>query len=179
MVGTTVSMLQPDPQCVFAKPESLRQADFDAFGRLGIPEELLVQAHVQRVTDSEAREKYGITGPVSNDMSGIVFPYFSLATGARVTARLRRDNPEIEAGREKNKYISAYGDRKHLFFVPGASGTLQDADTPVVLVEAEKSALALTTYAHRAGMQLLAVGMGGCWVGAGARARQKTGAVSG
>jgi Domain of unknown function (DUF3854) len=161
--GSQECALQPDPHCVFGNPASLRQADFDTFGRLGIPEELLVQAHVQRVTDREAREKYGITGPVTNDMSGIVFPYFSLATGARVTARLRRDNPEIEAGKEKNKYISAFGDRKHLFFPPGAAAELQDADTPVVLVEAEKSALALTAYARRAGMKLLAVGMGGCW----------------
>jgi len=90
--GSQECALQPDPHCVFANPASLRQADFDAFGRLGIPEELLVQAHVQRVTDREAREKYGITGPVSNDMSGIVFPYFSLAClpcAASLSASLR------------------------------------------------------------------------------------------
>jgi Protein of unknown function (DUF3987)/Domain of unknown function (DUF3854) len=60
----------------------------------------------------EARGKYGITG--HGDMAGIVFPYFDPNTGHRVTARLRRDNPEVEDGKEKNKYISAYGDRKHL-----------------------------------------------------------------
>ena len=45
---------------------------------------------------------------------------------------------------------------------------LQDADTPVGLVEAEKSSLALTAYAERTGTNLLAVGMG--WAGAGADA---------
>jgi uncharacterized protein (DUF927 family) len=118
---------------------------------------------VQRVTDGEAREKYGITGPATSDMSGIVFPYFSVATGARVTARLRRDNPEIEDGKEKNKYVSAYGDHKHLFFPPDAADKLQDPGTPIVLVEAEKSALALTAWTERTGWKLLAVATGGCW----------------
>ncbi len=97
-------------------------------------------------------------------MSGIVSPpYFSHATGQSVTARVRRDRPEIENGREKNKYISAYGDRKHLYFPTGAAAKLQDADTPVVLVEAEKSSLALTAWASRTEMNLVAVAMGGCW----------------
>jgi hypothetical protein len=133
-----------------------------AFARLGIGPELLAEAHVQRVSDQQARTEYGITGPESNNMSGIVFPYFNL-TVQRVTARIRRDNPEIEAGKETNKYISAYGDRKHLYFPPGAVAKLQDTDTPVALVEAEKSSLALTAWGERTGTNLLAVAMGGCW----------------
>jgi putative DNA primase/helicase len=125
--------------------------------------ELLAKAHVQRVTDAEAREMYGITGSVTKDMSGIVFPYFSIATSQRVTARIRRDNPEIEDGKEKDKYISAYGDQKHLYFPPDAKGKLQCAETPIVLVEAEKSCLALTAWAERTGRNLLPVAMGGCW----------------
>jgi putative DNA primase/helicase len=134
-----------------------------AFARLGITPELLADAHVKRVSDREAREEFGITGSVTQNMGGVVFPYYSLATGARVTARVRRDNPEIEAGREKNKYISAYGDRKHLYFPPGTAARLQDASTPIVLVEAEKSCLALTAWAKRTGTNLLAAAMGGCW----------------
>jgi uncharacterized protein (DUF927 family) len=148
---------------VSTRPALFTLADLAAFNSLGIPPELLLRAHVRRVTDMEARENYGITGPATSDMSGIVFPYFSVSTGARVTARLRRDNPEIVDGKEKNKYISAYGDRKHLFFPPGAADKLQDSDTLVVLVEAEKSALALTAWAERTGREFLAVAMGGCW----------------
>jgi uncharacterized protein (DUF927 family) len=96
-------------------------------------------------------------------MSGIVFPYFNVATGARVTARVRRDNPEIEDGKEKNKYMSAYGDHKHLFFPPGANDRLRESDSPIMLVEAEKSALALTAWAGRTAQNLLAVAVGGCW----------------
>jgi uncharacterized protein (DUF927 family) len=163
MPGTTLSMQQPDQHIARLEPTSLTPSDFAAFRRLGISLELLAQAHVQRVTDTEARERYGITGPTTNDMSGIVFPYFSIATGTRVTARVRRDNPDMEAGKEKNKYISAYGDRKHLYFPPGAAHKLQHFDTCIALVEAEKSALALTAWAERMERNLLAVGMGGCW----------------
>ena len=77
-------------------------------------------------------------------MSGIVFPYLSHITGRRVTARVRRDNPEMEDGRPKNKYISAYGDARHLYFPPEAWGDLQAQSTPIVLVESEKATLALT-----------------------------------
>ncbi|MGB7553724.1 MAG: DUF3854 domain-containing protein [Candidatus Korobacteraceae bacterium] len=90
-------------------------------------------------------------------------PYFSIASGQRVTARIRRDNPEMEDGKAKDKYISAYGDRRHLYFPPDAADKLKTAETPVVLVEAEKSCLALTAWAERTGTSLLPVGMGGCW----------------
>ena len=160
----TEPIVVPDaPRGALAKSSWLTPTDLAAFSRLGIPLDLLLLAGVQRITDQEAREKYGIRGPVSSDMSGIVFPYFSFVTGARVTARLRRDNPEIEEGKEKNKYISAYGDRKHLYFPPGAADKLQSPDAPIVLVEAEKSALALTAWAERTAQNLLAVAMGGCW----------------
>ncbi len=109
------------------------------------------------------QEPKSIYEMASRDMSGIVFPYFDPVTSQRVTARLRRDNPEIEDGKAKNKYISAYADRRHLYFVPGSGDLLRDTAVPIVLVEAEKSALALTAWAERAGRKQLAVGLGGCW----------------
>jgi putative DNA primase/helicase len=137
------------------------------FTRIGVPAELLQSAHIERVSDREARERFGIQGPVSRDMSGIVFPYYSHVSGHRVTARVRRDNPEMEGGRPRNKYVSAYGDARHLYFPPEAWSKLQAQSTPVVLVESEKAALALTSWAQRTSTELLAVGMGGrwCWRG--------------
>ena len=82
----------------------------------------MAKAHVQRLTDQQARE-YGIKGSLTSDMSGVIFPYFDPTTGQRVTARLRRDNPEVEDGNSKNKYISAYADRRHLYFVPGSGAS--------------------------------------------------------
>ena len=142
---------------------ALSPADIAAFEKLRIPAELLATARTQRVTDREARDDYGIKAPPSRDMAGIIFPYFSPLTGKRVTARLRRDNPEIEDGKPKNKYVSPYGDGRHLYFPPGAALKLQDGDTPIALVEAEKSALALTSWADRVGMNLVTLALGGCW----------------
>lgn len=120
---------------------SLLKSDFTSFARLGISAELLAQAGIERVTDHEARDRYGITGP--GDMGGIAFPYFTPIDGVRRTCRVRRDHPEMERGKPKKKYVAAYGDRRHLYFVPGCAELLSDPSASVVLVEAEKSALAL------------------------------------
>ena len=140
---------------------TLNQRDLAMFRKLGIGPELLTQAGVERVSDLEARDTYGTNG--YGDRAGLVFPYFDPVDGQRRTARLRRDNPEIEDGKPKNKYISAYGDRRHLYFVPGCSNLLDDHAVPIVLVEAEKSALALTAWAERSGRKIIPVAMGGCW----------------
>jgi hypothetical protein len=47
--------------------------------------------------------------------------------------------------------------------VPGARALIGDVTVPVPIVEAEKSALALTALGVRAGRRLLAVATGGCW----------------
>ncbi len=155
--------MSQDKLFVGERPDRLTQADLAKFHGLGVSTELLVRAHIRRVTDREARDLYGITGSCTKDMGGIVFPYFSAATGARVTARVRRDHPESEDGKEQNKYVSAYGDRKHCYFLSGAAGKLRDPDTAVVLVEAEKSALALTAWAERTATNIVPIAMGGCW----------------
>jgi hypothetical protein len=143
---------------------NLREADLAGFARLRIPPELLAEAGVCRVTDAEARDVYGIRG--GGDMSGIAFPYFEPSTMSngrrRWYVRIRRDHPNLEDGKEKKKYVAPYGDRKHLYFPPRPE-LFADASTPIVLVEAEKSALALTAWAERTGRKLLALAMGGCW----------------
>jgi uncharacterized protein (DUF927 family) len=133
------------------------------FAHIGVSPDLLEEAHIERVSDEGARERFGICGPASKDMAGIVFPYLSFVSGARVTARVRRDNPEIEGGKPKNKYISAYGDGRHLYFPPDVREQLNEPNTPIVLVEAEKSVLAVTAWARRTKTAVIPVGMGGCW----------------
>jgi hypothetical protein len=51
---------------------NLHDTDLAIFSKLGISQELLVRAGIERVSDSEARRTYGIKG--SGDMSGIAFP---------------------------------------------------------------------------------------------------------
>jgi hypothetical protein len=140
---------------------NMTEADLATFVRLGITTELLKRAGIERVDGSTAREKYGLKG--SGDFAGIIFPYRDPLTGIRHTCRLRRDRPDIEAGKESRKYVAPYGDRRHLYFVTGCAEYVQDATIPVVLVEAEKSALAMTAFAERTGCEILPVAMGGCW----------------
>ena len=143
---------------------NLKQADLEGFAKLAIPLELLELAGVVRVSDREARETYGIKG--GGDMAGIAFPYFdpeTMSNGRRhAYVRIRRDNPEVEGGRLKKKYVAPYGDRKRLYFPPTPE-LFADAAVPIVLVEAEKSALALTAWADRTGLKILPIAMGGCW----------------
>jgi Protein of unknown function (DUF3631)/Domain of unknown function (DUF3854) len=142
---------------------NLTAADLSAFARLGISHELLADARVRRVTDAEARTDYGIRWDAHADLGGILFPYFIPPVDYRVGARDRRDHPEIIDGKTKNKYISAYGDSRHLYFPPGAKAKLADPDLPIVLVESEKAALALTAWSRRTGVDVIPLGMGGCW----------------
>jgi hypothetical protein len=147
----------------------LLAADVDTHLRLRIPPELLQAAGVCRVTHCEAVDTYGckLSQPGA-DMSGIVYPYPDPITGNRVSARVKRDNPERKPdGRPDNKYVSAYGDNRHLYFPPGVGELLKDTTVSVVFVESEKAALALTAWAQRRGVRLLAIATGGCngWQG--------------
>lgn len=63
----------------------------------------------------------------------------------------------------QGKYVSAYGDARHLFMPPGAAAKLADSQIPIALVESEKASLALTAWAARIGMELTPLAMGGCW----------------
>lgn len=136
-------------------------SDLQMFQRFGIDLDLGSEAHVQRLTDAEAR-KYGFTASLRESLDGIVFPYYSLATGKPVTARLRRDDPDGENGKEK-KYVTLYDAPRDLYFPPRAREKLADPTTVVVPVESEKAALALTAWAKRTGRNILAVAMGGCF----------------
>jgi putative DNA primase/helicase len=139
----------------------LTEQDLKMFNTLGIPQALVEAARIERVDDHEARE-YGFTN--CGDMRGIVFPYFVPSeNGHRVTARLRRDHPEIENGKPKKKYVSPYGDRRHLYFPPGARELIADLNVPIALIESEKAALALLAWSERVEKKILPVGLGGCW----------------
>lgn len=148
---------------------NLTAADLGMFAKIGAAPELLELAEVVRVTDREARNEYGIQG--SGDMAGIAFPYFdpeTMSNGRRRSyVRIRRDHPEHEDGKEKKKYVAPYGDRKRLYFPPTPE-LFADTTVPIVLVEAEKSALSMTAWAARTGgRKILPIAMGGCygWVG--------------
>jgi hypothetical protein len=136
----------------------LRPEHADHLRRFHIPHGLLEAAGVRSVTDAEARETLGLHGHQGADLGGILFPYLSPTTGLRGGGRIRLDNPLSDGA----KYISEPGCR-HFFFAPGVVGFLKDTSIPAVLVEAEKSALAITALADRAGRKFLVIAIGGCW----------------
>jgi hypothetical protein len=134
------------------------------FHALKITDARLLDYHIQRVTDYEARNDFGIRGSKAKKMDGLAYPYLHPQTGCRVTVRVRLDEPETDQnGKAKNKYVSAWGDRRHLYFPPDALARLEDSEAEVVLVEAEKSVLALDCWAERSERKIIPAGTGGCW----------------
>ena len=122
----------------------------------------MVAARVERVTDREAREKYGMNWP--GELSGLLFPYFlPNSNGHHASARLRRDKPETDSdGKPKNKYVGVPG-KHHLYLPPGTQELLADKSVTVCFVESEKAALALTAWTQRNGQKMLVAATGGVW----------------
>jgi hypothetical protein len=82
----------------------------------------------------------------------------------RATARLRRDVPDVdENGRPQAKYLSPYGDTRHLYFPLSVRDLLADLNVPVASVEVGKSALALFAWTKTVGWSLLPIATCGCW----------------
>lgn len=142
----------------------LTDADRKLHLALGIGADLLELAGVRRLSDPEARDLLSING-VAGNFEGVEYPYRDpMRPGRRQTSRVRLDHPPLGVdGQPEGKYRSPYGDRRHLYFVPGTEAWIVDSAVPVVFVEAEKSALALAAVAQRARRPILPVALGGCW----------------
>jgi putative DNA primase/helicase len=136
----------------------LTSSEREMFARFRISPGVLRLAQVEHVTDQQAREK-GIR--FDGDVSGVAFPYF--VGGAYRTCRVRRQNPEHDAnGKIQNKYVSAYGDKRHLYLPPNYESLLDDPTVPLCFVESEKATLAIASWSMRTGRKVLALGTGGC-----------------
>lgn len=132
--------------------------DQKMFSEIGVLDPTLALAGVRRVSDAEA-DAQGVRWK-QGKREGIWFPRVDPWSGDVVGGRLRRDHPEVEHGKPKNKYLSTYGDRPHLYLSATTAALLEDATVPVVLVESEKAALML---AGLADATLCPIGLGGCW----------------
>ncbi|MBI2834771.1 MAG: DUF3631 domain-containing protein [Acidobacteria bacterium] len=141
----------------------LRSADLELFKSIGVEPAVLAVARVRRVDGAEARDLCGIRYQ-SDQLEGLAFPYLDPDDGRVVTWRVRRDHPELESdGKPVAKYLSP-PDRKHLYFEPGAS-QMTDTAAPVIVVESEKSVLALSAARQRMNRTPwpLVIATGGCW----------------
>lgn len=141
----------------------LSPEDIALHAKLRISPSTLEAFGVRRVDDVTAREALALGKSRYGDMGGVVYPYFIPGQASPVTHRLRRDHPEIENGKPKNKYLSGYGDRRHLYFAARKVALLAVVAASVIIVESEKAALATFESAQRTGRDVLPIALGGCW----------------
>jgi hypothetical protein len=144
--------------------QALTLSDLEMFRRLLIPEAILERARVVRVDPKQAGAEFGID--LHGDSGGVAFPYFPAPNGTtlgRVTVRVRHDNPRNDENGKLRKYESPYGDNRHLYFAPCKPEWIKDPGTPLIFVEAEKSALAILAWSERHDRRLIPVGLGGCY----------------
>jgi hypothetical protein len=134
----------------------LTRPDLDLHAAMGIDADLLRRAGVYRVDDLEGRDLLSLNGKPGH-VAGIVYPYLDPRSGRTWTLRIRLDDGT------DGKYRSPYGDNRHVYFPPGAGALLPQPTVPVIVVESEKAALALTAAAIRAGRRVLPIALGGCW----------------
>lgn len=109
-------------------------------------------------SDAEIRELLGVNGRAGQDLAGVIFPYTDPRNARVLGHRIRLDMPLPDG----QKYLSEQGCR-YLFFPPSCQDELSDISIPTVIVEAEKSALALVAFADRSIRRLLVIAVGGVW----------------
>ena len=137
--------------------------DLAALAAIGITTRTVELAGLRRVTHTEARDHCGIKYR-SDHLEGIAIPYLDPDDDRVLTWRIRRDNPEVDGdGKPIAKYLSS-PDRKRLYFAPSCRPYLDDSSVLAIIVEAEKSALAiLDAETHIGRRPALGIGTSGCW----------------
>src|SRR5262249_14603742 len=99
--------------------------DCDRFNGFRIPDALIELHQIRRVTDYEARNDCGIHAVKDGDLSGMVYPVFGRDHLIKAY-RIRRDNPEIEDGKPKNKWVYST-DPLHVFFEQSTAPLVSDS----------------------------------------------------
>ncbi len=129
------------------KWEPLTTADFEVFSRSGISPDMAREASIFRVDSNAGKQLIGQNG--AGDYAGAVYPNFWPGEQSPRSFVLRRDNPDIEYGKdgarkEKGKYLSEPGGINRLHIPIGVRPEwLNDPAVPVVFVEGPKKAIAL------------------------------------
>ena len=124
-----------------------------------ITNELVDEAGVRHVTDRQARE-LGLRAPAEWNLAGLLFPYPDPTTGDMAWCRVRRDVFDKDNG--EGKYHSSSGDRV-VYVISSSLERLKQKGTKIVIVEAEKSVLAIEQYLRRNGItDVIVMAVGGC-----------------
>jgi hypothetical protein len=145
---------------------ALTEADYLEFLKLKIHKEIVDRARIFRVTAQEASEEYGI---VLDCDGGRCFPYFLPPLNGNdpkraVAFSVRQDAPRHDgAGKPQRKYVATAG-RQHPYVPPVRSRErFSDPTVPVILVEAQKSALSLLRWSEDHDHRMIPIGIAGCY----------------
>lgn len=146
----------------------LSSRDFESLQHAGIDRTVAEHALRRRVDSFTGAQMVG--RQQKGDYAGIIIPYIWPGEQHIREYRLRRDHPEIESGKAKNKYLSRLGRANMLYFVPGTRAEwLCDPTLPIVLTEGEKKCIALCELSWAAmpdgagGPAWLTIGVPGVW----------------
>jgi hypothetical protein len=125
----------------------LEERDHRALENRWINRELAERMHIRRVDSFTGAELMGKNG--SGRYEGLIIPYVAPGDHHVREYRLKRDHPEIENGKPKNKYLSPPGRGNMLYFPIGTDPAwLTDADLPLIITEGEFKTIALYRLAH-------------------------------
>lgn len=120
----------------------LEERDYAALAARWIDEGCAVAAGLRRVDTHLGGELIGRNG--NSRYEGIAIPYIWPGEELPREYRLRRDHPEYENGKPKNKYLSPPGRSSMVYFAPGTDPAwLQNQNIPIVITEGEFKAIAL------------------------------------
>jgi hypothetical protein len=114
-----------------SRGSEINQQDLNNLERRWITLELARQMGLRRVSGDEAAQILN-RKRVDDKYAGLLIPNIWPSETAARGNRIRRDRPDVEVKsdgtpKEKNKYLSGYGDRNLLYFVPGNSDAIGPA----------------------------------------------------
>ena len=145
--------------------DPLTPADYQALEARWIDRETADRAFLRRVASQDGGAIVGRNGHA--DYSGIAIPFCWPGENRVRDFRIRRDHPEIEAGKLKAKYMAAPGRGNMLYLPPDADPAwLTDSTLPIVFVEGEFKTLALLRAALNDASErprFLPLGLTGVW----------------
>jgi predicted P-loop ATPase len=127
----------------------LTDMDYRDLERRGISRFWADAAHLRSITDEQAKDLFHLRKSAGSH-SGWLIPYYQPGADTPETYRLRRSNPDIEAGTGKRirRYITYAGDRNRFWIPPHITKEhLADPSIPIVFVEGELKALTLRALA--------------------------------
>lgn len=147
---------------------ALNHGDYKALEERWIDRHTANNSLLRRVDSFTGAEIVGRNG--SGRHEGIAIPYVWPGLDRVREYRLRRDHPEIENGKPKNRYISPRGRGNMLYFPIGCDPQLlTDPTMPIVVTEGEFKTIALARASSHAlsdaseRPRFLPIGLPGVW----------------